>query len=79
MHLMPNYLTAYARMGRYAEAEKLHVMNCVECGTCSYNCPGQVQIVQYIRVAKGAIRAEQAAARARAAASVPEFEQGVKS
>lgn len=78
MHLMPNYLTAYARMGRYAEAEKMHVMSCVECGTCSYNCPGQVQIVQYIRVAKGAIRAEQAAARARAAASMPEFEKGGK-
>ena len=78
MHLMPNYLTAYARMGRYADAERLHALNCVECGTCSYNCPGQVQIVQYIRVAKGAIRAEQAAARARAAAAAPDLEKGGK-
>lgn len=76
MHLMPNYLTAYARMRRYAEAEKLNALSCVECGTCSYNCPGQVQIVQYIRVAKGAIRAEHAAARERAAAAAPDLKEG---
>lgn len=78
MHLMPNYLAAYAQAGRYADAEKLHAMNCVECGTCSYNCPGQVQIVQYIRVAKGAIRAEQAAARARASVTAPDLGKGGK-
>ena len=40
-------------------------MSCVECGTCSYNCPGQVPIVQYIRKTKthinNAKRAQQAA------------------
>ena len=56
MHLMPNYLTQYAQAREYDEAEKLNVMSCVECGTCSYNCPAGVQIVQYIRVAKGALR-----------------------
>ena len=58
MHLMPVYLAQYAMAGRYDEAAKLHVMSCVECGTCSYNCPGNVPIVQYIRVAKGALRAK---------------------
>lgn len=57
MHLMPVYLAQYAMARRYEDAEKIGVMSCVECGTCSYNCPGNVQIVQYIRVAKGAIRA----------------------
>lgn len=56
MHLMPNYLAQAARARNYDEAEKLNVMSCVECGTCSYNCPAGVQIVQYIRVAKGALR-----------------------
>lgn len=58
MHLMPNYLTEYAAARRYDDAEKMDVMSCVECGTCSYNCPAGVEIVQYIRVAKGAIRAK---------------------
>jgi electron transport complex protein RnfC len=56
MHLMPNYLTQYAQARQYDEAAKMDVMSCVECGTCSYNCPAGVQIVQYIRVAKGALR-----------------------
>jgi len=58
MHLMPNYLVRFARLGKYDEAEKIGVMACVECGTCSYNCPGHMMIVQHIRVAKGAIRAK---------------------
>ncbi len=57
MHLMPNYLAQYAQARRYEDVEKMDVMSCVECGTCSYNCPAGVQIVQYIRVAKGALRA----------------------
>ncbi len=56
MHLMPNYLASYAEAKRYDDAAALNVMSCVECGTCSYNCPAGVQIVQYIRVAKGALR-----------------------
>lgn len=56
MHLMPNYLAEYAQARRYDDAAKMNVMSCVECGTCSYNCPAGVQIVQYIRVAKGALR-----------------------
>ena len=58
MHLMPNYLAEYAQARRYDDAARMDVMSCVECGTCSYNCPAGVQIVQYIRVAKGALRAK---------------------
>jgi len=39
-------------------------MSCVECGSCSYNCPGKVEIVQYIRVAKNYIRTENARMKA---------------
>lgn len=66
MHLMPNYLALYAQNRKYSEAGDMGAMSCVECGTCSYNCPGQIPIVQYIRVAKGAIRAEMLRARAAA-------------
>ena len=66
MHLSPNMLVALSMNRRYEDAAKYHVMSCVECGTCVYGCPGNMPIVQYIRVAKAAIRAEQARARAAA-------------
>ena len=69
MHLMPNYLALYTSKKMYDEAEKLNAMSCVECGTCSYNCPGNIHIVQHIRVAKGVIRAERQRAKEAAEAS----------
>ena len=46
------------------------VMNCIECGCCTYVCPAKRNIVQYIRMTKGAVKAlaakEKAKAQARA-------------
>ena len=69
MHLMPNYLALYTSNKMYDDTKRMNVMSCVECGTCSYNCPGQLPIVQYIRVAKGVIRAEQQRVKAAAEAN----------
>ncbi len=77
MHLMPNMLVQLAMKRRYEDAASYHVMSCVECGTCSYNCPGGMQIVQHIRVAKGALKAAQAAAKAREAAQNEEMKEEV--
>lgn len=60
MHVMPMYIAQFSRAGDYASAEEYGAMTCVECGSCSYNCPAGVEIVQHIRVAKAAIRAEKA-------------------
>ncbi len=57
MHLMPNYLARLAQARKYNACEDYNISDCIECGTCSYNCPGHVEIVQYIRVAKGALAA----------------------
>ena len=67
MHLMPAYLAMFASKKEFDLCEKYNVMSCVECGTCSYGCPGNVQIVQQVRVAKGEIRARAAAQKAAAA------------
>lgn len=55
MHLMPALLAAYSEKEKYEECDKLGALSCVECGCCTYVCPGKVPIVQYIRNAKGAI------------------------
>ena len=67
MQLMPFALTDFSRRKQFDVALSYDIMSCVECGTCSYQCPAGVEIVQYIRAAKGAIRQKQAAERARAA------------
>ncbi len=58
MHLMPNYLAAFSKLGDRENAECFNILSCVECGSCTYICPGNVPIVQYIRTIKGQILAE---------------------
>ncbi len=58
MHLMPMYIAQFSTIGDFTRAEEYGALSCVECGSCSYNCPGGVEIVQYIRLAKSAIRNE---------------------
>jgi len=65
MHLMPNYLAAFAKEGQLEKCKQFDILGCVECGSCSYDCPADVPIVQTIRAAKGKIlddmRAQKAA------------------
>ena len=55
MHLTPNYLALFSSHEKYDMCENINCMSCVECGCCTYNCPGNVPIVQYIRKAKVAV------------------------
>lgn len=55
MHLTPNYLALFSSHEKYDKCEEINCMSCVECGCCTYNCPGNVPIVQYIRKAKVAV------------------------
>ena len=64
MHLEPVYLALFARNGKYDLCEKYGVMSCVECGLCSYVCPGGVPITQLNRKAKARLREKQQAAKA---------------
>ncbi len=56
MHLMPLYLARYAEIGDFKQCRTFNAMSCVECGSCTYTCPGKVPIVQFIRLAKSAIK-----------------------
>ena len=53
-------------------------MNCVECGSCTFVCPAKRNIVQNIKDAKGVIRGEQAAAKAKTAAEQAKKEAAAK-
>ena len=46
-----------ARADNPAELQERHVMNCIECGSCSYVCPAKRYLVQNIRIGKTIVRA----------------------
>ncbi len=79
MHLMPNYLVAFAKDGQLDKCKQFDILGCVECGSCSYDCPADVPIVQTIRAAKGKIleemRAQKAALNKSAVEPVKEKEE----
>ncbi len=52
MNLMPLYLNKFVRAGKLDMAEKYNVMDCIECGICSYLCPGLQSPLNSIRMAK---------------------------
>ena len=59
---------AMARAGAYEDMLGYHIMDCMECGSCSYVCPSNIPLVQRFRVAKGLLREKQAREAAEEAA-----------
>jgi electron transport complex protein RnfC len=55
--LNPCQLTALTRGEEYGRmADEFHLMDCFECGSCSYVCPSHIPLVQQFRMAKAAVR-----------------------
>ena len=54
--LNPSALADYARKGRYAEMEELHLMDCMLCGSCSYVCPSKIPLAQLFQASKTQVR-----------------------
>ena len=61
MGLVPSMLSILGEKGDYDRArDEYGVMNCLECGCCTYVCPAKRNIVQYVRLTKSELRAKQA-------------------
>ncbi|MBK8701182.1 MAG: electron transport complex subunit RsxC [Saprospiraceae bacterium] len=60
MHLNPSLLGMLAKKGIWEEMEENHVLDCFECGCCSYVCPSGIPLVQSFRVGKSIIREQKA-------------------
>ena len=42
--------------GNLEKAQKLGLMDCMECGVCSYVCPASIKLVQRFKTGKDIIR-----------------------
>ena len=54
--LSPALLAVALETGDYKEAEKIGLLDCIECGTCSFVCPAHRHLVQRFRVGKQILR-----------------------
>jgi Na+-translocating ferredoxin:NAD+ oxidoreductase subunit C len=55
--LSPALLSVAIETGDYKEAEEIGLLDCIECGTCSFVCPARRHLVQRFRVGKQILRA----------------------
>jgi electron transport complex protein RnfC len=55
MRLMPTIVADFARVDMLEDAERVGIMDCKECGTCSYVCPSRRNLVHYMKQGKSRI------------------------
>ncbi len=55
-YLSPVLMVRALKSGNLDEAVKLGLMDCVECGACSFICPAHVKLVQRFRIGKQLLR-----------------------
>jgi len=56
MNLQPLYLYRYEQAGDVSALQRLNLMDCIECGCCSYACPARLPLVERFRVGKQAVK-----------------------
>ncbi len=65
VYLNPSRLGLLAKERKYEEMMDFHILDCMECGSCSYVCPSNIPLVQRFRVAKGLLREKMAREKAK--------------
>jgi electron transport complex protein RnfC len=62
LFLNPSELGLLAKNGGHGlMVEQYHLMDCFECGCCTFVCPSHIPLVQHFRTAKSAVRKAKAA------------------
>jgi electron transport complex protein RnfC len=64
--LSPALLNVAIKADDLDQAEAIGLLDCIECGTCSFVCPSHIQLVQRFRVGKQLLRAKKQKEAARA-------------
>ncbi len=57
MGLEPYLLATLSKLSRWEDAENGQVLNCIECGSCSFICPSARPLLDYIRLGKTRVAA----------------------
>jgi len=52
MKLQPSYIGLYIEKGHYEDAKEYNLMDCFECGCCTFVCPANRPMVQWVKKGK---------------------------
>ncbi|MDZ7722956.1 MAG: electron transport complex subunit RsxC [candidate division KSB1 bacterium] len=52
MGLVPKALGQFVKHERYNDAKSYHILDCIECGSCSYVCPAHINLVHLVKFGK---------------------------
>jgi electron transport complex protein RnfC len=66
MKLVPTRIATLAEYDMLDQAQKLGILDCMECGTCTYICPSNRNLVHWIKFGKLGVLAAQKKAKATA-------------
>lgn len=55
MGLEPFLLSKESKLKLYERAESDRIMDCIECGSCSFECPANLPLLDYIRLGKSEV------------------------
>lgn len=75
MGLEPVYMYMYFKKRDFENMQKYHILDCFECGSCSFNCPGRMPLTHSFKTAKLLFAAKAAEEKARAEAAAKEAEK----
>ena len=69
MNLIPTTIAQLVEFGKLDEAKNYGILDCIECGCCSYICPAKRNLLEYIKFGKALLarKREQEIARKKAA------------
>jgi electron transport complex protein RnfC len=62
MKLMPNQIASFVEYSRIDDAFTYGLLDCIECGSCSYICPAKRYLVHYIKYGKAQFNAMRSSA-----------------
>ncbi len=62
--LLPTNIARLAEFDRYDDAEEMGILECIECGSCTFVCPSKRNLVHQIRYGKTSINAARRKAQA---------------
>ena len=66
MKLAPTRIATFVEYGMLDQAEKIGLLDCMECGTCTYVCPSNRNMVHWFKFGKLQIMAARKKAKASA-------------